>query len=98
MRIRRLPSAVADVDSIWAYVSERNPPAADRLVERFTAATARLEDYPHSGRQHDELGPIARGITVGSYTVLYRVTDEWVEIVRVVHGAQDLRTFADDFS
>lgn len=98
MRIRRLPSAVADVDSIWSYVSERNPPAADRLVERFIAATARLEDYPYSGQQHHELGPIARGIPVGSYLILYRVTDDWVEVVRVVHSARDLRAFADDFA
>lgn len=98
MRIRRLPTAVVDIDGIWEYVNDRNPAAADRLVNRITDATARLENYPESGPRREDIAPTARSIVVGSYTVLYRVTEASVEIVRVVHGARDMRAFAEDFA
>lgn len=85
------------MDTIWAYVSERNAAASDRLIEQFIEASARLEDYPYSGPQRDDIAPTARAIVVGSYVILYRVTEEWVDIVRIVHGARDLGQFAGDF-
>ena len=97
MQIRRLPTAVADVDSIWTYIRARNPSAADRQVERFIAATSHLGRFPYLGAPRTEIGHAARGIPVGSYVILYRVTD-CVEIVRVVHGARDMRSFAADFA
>ena len=64
-----------------------NPDAADRLVSRISKATARLMDYPESGSLKIE--PDIRSIPVGSYTIYYRVADQVVEIVRVLHAARD---------
>jgi len=90
MKIRRLPQAIRDVDDIWLYIAEHDPIAATRMVDRLITQVARLADFPNSGRARPEIGMDARGIVVGKYLVLYRVTSEAVEIVRVIHGARDL--------
>lgn len=90
MRIRRLPRAIRDVDGIWDYVAREDPIAADRLVDRIVAATGRLADFPKSGTARSVLGDGVRSIPVGRYLVLYRVATDCVEIVRVLHGAQEI--------
>jgi toxin ParE1/3/4 len=42
------------------------------------------------GRQRDELRPGYRSFPVGQYLILYRVTDESVEIMHILHGKRDL--------
>ena len=98
MPLRRRPAAIADVDEIWGYITERNEAAADRLIEAFTAAAERIEESPYIGAQRKDVAKTARGYLVSSYIILYRVDDDGVEIVRVVHGARDLRAFAGDFA
>jgi toxin ParE1/3/4 len=47
---------------------------------------------PHRGRRRPEIGPEFRSIPVPPVVVFYRVTDETVEIVRIVDGRRDLQT------
>ncbi len=69
-----------------AHDSER---AAETFVQRIFREAERLAVFPRSGRvvpeaQQDDL----REIMVASYRVLYRLRDDLVEIVRVIHGAR----------
>lgn len=91
MRIRRLPQAIRDVDEIWEWIAADNIRAADRLGARIAETTDRLADFPESGTPRSELGPGLRSLVVGHYLVLYRVGPDSVDIVRVVHGARELR-------
>ncbi len=43
-------------------------------------------------RSYPELSPQLRGITLDSYIIFYQVTDDYIEIVRVISGYQDLRS------
>jgi toxin ParE1/3/4 len=43
------------------------------------------------GPERSDIGPGVRALTIGRYLALYRVVGEDVEIVRVVHGARDMR-------
>ena len=45
---------------------------------------------PRLGPPRDDIRPGLRYLIVGDYVVLYRLIDEDVEIVRVVHGRRDL--------
>lgn len=65
------------------------PPIA--LGARIAETTDRLADFPESGTPRSELGPGLRSLVVGHYLVLYRVGPDSVDIVRVVHGARELR-------
>lgn len=96
MRIRRSPQAVRDLDDIWFTIALDDPAAATRTVERIAAATARLEAYPLSAPERPDIGPEVRSVTVGRYLVLYRVTGDCVELVRVVHGAREIGGLLDE--
>jgi toxin ParE1/3/4 len=96
MRIRRLPQADADLDEIWERIARADPDAADRLIARIVATTARLEVYPRSGRARPEIGPNARSVGESDYLILHRITADTVDIVRVVHGSRDLPGLLDD--
>lgn len=95
MRIRRLPRAIRDVDDIWLHIAADDPAAATRMVERLAAGVARLADFPESGRARAEIGAGARSVPIGRYLVLYRVTGDCVDIVRVIHGAREIAGLLD---
>ena len=82
--------ALADLASIREYIGDRNPPAASRISVALVAACDRLEHLPERGRPGLVAG--TREITtVWPYIIVYRITTEGVEIIRVWHGAQDRR-------
>lgn len=90
MKIRRLPSAIRDLDDIWLHVALDDEAAATRLVERIARGVDRLADYPLSGPPRPDIAPDAHSLAVGNYLVLYRVGEESVDIVRVLHGAREI--------
>ena len=95
MKIRRLPQAIRDLDTIWLHIAADDPAAATRLIERIATGTARLADFPESGPARPEIGPGARSVTIGNYLVLYRIEADSVDIVRVIHGARAIAGLLD---
>jgi len=49
-----------------------------------------LADYPEAGPQRDELGPGMRYYPSGSYLVFYTVSDHYIEVRRIMHGAREI--------
>lgn len=90
-RFTRTAEAEEELIGLWVYVAADNEPAADRLLERIEEACRRLAEFPELGAAHDEVRPGLRLLPVGSYLLLYRRTEEGIELVRVVHGARDWR-------
>ena len=88
--VRRTKQADADLDEIWLHIAMDNVAAADRVLQRIEAAEDRLGDCPEIGQARPEIRPDLRHWPVGAYLIFYRVDDEEVRIVRVVHGARDL--------
>lgn len=78
------------MDDIWRHIAADDPAAAMRMVERLAAGVARLADFPESGRARPEIGAGARSVVVGRYLVLYRINGEFVDVVRVIHGAREI--------
>jgi toxin ParE1/3/4 len=89
-RLYRLPAAEADIDDIYLHIALDNVAAADRVVLRILSAEQRLLVFPEIGQARPDLLPGLRHWPVGNYLIFYRITDETLEIVRVVHGARDL--------
>jgi toxin ParE1/3/4 len=46
--------------------------------------------YPCSGAQREDIAPGVRHLLVGEYLTLYRVHDDAIEIVRVLHGRRKI--------
>jgi len=80
--------ALADLLRIRAYIGQDNPAAANRVAVQIVAACDRLEYLPERGRPG--LVPGTRElVALWPYVIVYRITPEEVQILRVWHGAQD---------
>jgi toxin ParE1/3/4 len=49
-----------------------------------------IASRPKMGRERPDLKPNIRSFVVMSWIIFYRVDDDFVEIVRVLHSARDL--------
>lgn len=49
-----------------------------------------LAEYPYSGTARPELQPGLRSRPVGNYVIFYRPQADGIEVVRVLHGRQEV--------
>lgn len=89
MRIVWTAPARQDLRSHVLYVAERNPDAARKLQASVRHAVETLADHPNRGRPGRFEGTRELVIVGYPYLVVYRVREESVRILRVLHGAQD---------
>ena len=94
MKYRLLPQAVVDLENIGDYIASHDPSAAVRLVDALQRRWDLLTLHPFSGAPRDDIAPAIRHLVVGDYLTLYRVGDDAIEIVRVLHGKRKIE--ADD--
>jgi toxin ParE1/3/4 len=80
--------------AIWLHVARDSEAAADRLLDRIEARWRQLATYPFLGAPRDDIAPGIRHLVVGDYLTLYRVDDDAIEIIRVLHGKRNIE--ADD--
>lgn len=79
--------ALADRDDIMAYIAQDNPVAASELDLEFEAKaeSARLRPKLYkAGRVKGTREIVVRP----NYVMVYRVIDDVVEVLRVLHAAQ----------
>jgi len=92
--LRLSPEAEAELDGIWNYVAHESGSIdiATRVVERVTERFWLLARYPYMGRRRDEdLRPgFLRSLAADDYVVIYRIVEDAVLILHVVHGSRDL--------
>ena len=97
MKILWLSDARQDLKNLFLYILERNPAAARRIRGRIYLAVQGLADSPNIGRPGRVFGTRELVISQTSYIVAYRVRNDTVEILRVIHGARDWeQAFKDD--
>lgn len=88
LRYTRL--AREDLLQIWARIAPQNMVAADRVYDHIEENCGFLRDFPLLGRVRPEIAEDARSLAVERWIVLYRVTGNGPQIVRIVDGARDL--------
>jgi antitoxin ParD1/3/4/toxin ParE1/3/4 len=74
-----------------ASMAQEHMPAARRVLAEFQAACAKLAEHPHRGHARVDLTdqPV-RFWSVRAYDIMYRPETQPLEIVRIVHSAQDI--------
>lgn len=89
MKLRWRPAAEADRLAIYDRLETENPRTADVIDGRILARILSLADLPHSGRPGRAEG--TRELSVGRtpYFVIYRVEDDVVRILRILHTARE---------
>jgi toxin ParE1/3/4 len=90
-RVIRSPTAKRDVLKIWVRVAEDSISAADRLIDSFDDALNLIVRFPGMGAVRDELMSGLRSYPVGSYLLFYRKVKSGIQLVRVIHGARNLK-------
>lgn len=89
MRLVFRPEAEADLIEIYNHIAEDSPVRAGKFVTLIRSKCEPLRQYPRMGRSRDDLRPGLRGLPVERYLVIYRVLEDVVEIVSVVHASRD---------
>ncbi|RCJ37990.1 plasmid stabilization protein [Nostoc minutum NIES-26] len=84
--------AKGDLADIWLYIAQDSERAADAIIDKIMQKFDELLANPGIGRARSELAPELRSISVGKYLIFYRSIPEYVEIVRVIHGARDIES------
>ena len=91
MRVIRTRLAEQDLIEVWRHIARDDLKAADRLLDELERRTKLLSWYPEIGRKRPDIALDLRYIPSGNYLILYRVVEDYVEVVRYVHGRRDLR-------
>ena len=90
-RVNRTRRVDRDLEEIAIFIAGDDADAADGLVNRFDEKFTLLAQFPNLGRARPELGRDLRSFPVGRYLVVYRARKDGISVVRVVHGARNLR-------
>jgi len=89
VKIRWLDQAVLDLKAVKAHIARDNPAAAAGIAQRIREAVQVVGRYPAAGR----IGrvPDTREVVVSGtpYIIPYRIKANVVEILRVLHAAQE---------
>ena len=88
MRIVWTEPAVRDLAAARGHIARDNAPAAERQVERVLVAIQRLLQFPEIGRSGRRAGTRELVINGTPYIAAYRVRNNAIEILRVMHGRQ----------
>jgi len=88
MKIKWVRLALTDLDEAAAFISQDNPPAAKRIVKRIRDAARRLSDQPDAGRPGRVHGTRELFIADTPFILPYRVVQNTVQILRVLHGSR----------
>ncbi|MCG5104179.1 type II toxin-antitoxin system RelE/ParE family toxin [Oceanobacillus alkalisoli] len=93
--LKYLPLALGDIEYIINYISDhlQAPQAALDLLDTLDESIFRLKQFPYSCKVYQpvrEMENEYRILLVKNYAVFYTVTEETVEIHRVVYAKMDL--------
>ncbi len=88
MKVRYTPRAERHLRGIAAYIRQRNPAAARRVIRRIREAIQLLGKFPevgHAGTRSGTQEIVGPGLP---YIIVHRVDPEGVTVLAVYHGAQ----------
>ncbi len=87
MIIKWLEDALYDLQSLRYYISQDNANAANKVVKKILNKVDLLSEQPNIGRQGRVLNTRELIISDAPYIVPYRVKNDAIEILRVLHCA-----------
>ena len=94
---RLTPPAIEDLKSIADHFADSSDlDSADRFLKKVDQKLSLITQFPNLGKSRPEVLPSLRSLSLDSYLILYTVSDQYVEILRVVSGYRDLQALFDD--
>ena len=87
--------ALEDIESIATYIEKDSPIYAKSVVSKFFEKAEILQEFSDLGRTVPEFNdPTIREIFVYSYRLIYRIDEEEILFVAVVHGKRLLENYS----
>jgi toxin ParE1/3/4 len=88
MHLVWLPAAVRNLHHVREYIRQDDPAAAEKTGARIEASINNLAAFPMIGRTGEV--PRTRELVIPGlpYLVIYRVQDDTVQILRILHQRQ----------
>ena len=83
-----LQRAIQDRDAQLDYIAQDNPMAAVSQGDRIAEQIEILQQHPQMGRPGRKQGTRELVISRSPFIVVYRVKGMRIELLRVLHGAQ----------
>lgn len=88
MIVRWLERAIVDLEDIADYIAMDNPEAALGILDRVESSAAAIPDNPLRGRSGRVAGTRELIIAGTPYLIVYRIGLDTIDVLRVLHGAQ----------
>jgi toxin ParE1/3/4 len=92
VRLRYKARSLGDIERIRGYISQFDARATDGVAERIERAINRLMAFPLSGRRGTIEGTRLLVVPNLPYIVVYRVTEDTIDIISVLHTARRRRS------
>ena len=95
-RVNLSRPARADVRAIMSNIGQDSPRSARRFLFAVVKLAERLTGIPELGPLYELDHPDLAGLRVfpvprfKKYLLFYRIHDDEIEVVRVIHGARDI--------
>ena len=88
MNVVYAPRALRDLDGIAAYLSERNPDAAARVLGAIKSSIDTLSFFPQIGRIIDNADHRRVPVLRYPYVIFYRIAGEELLILHIRHTSR----------
>jgi toxin ParE1/3/4 len=93
-KIRWSHEAEQWLKEIYEYIEQDNPAAAGKVVSGIYDKAQILMDFPELGHKYrDEPEGEIRILLYGHYRIAYIITDNYIDILGVFHGALDIERY-----
>ena len=91
MKVFWTDTAVDHLSALYNQIAQTSTPAAQALIDRLTRRSKQISTFPNSGRIVPEFAnDRIREIIEGKYRIIYTIQSNQIEILAVLHGAQQL--------
>lgn len=92
MSYRASRRADSDLHDIWQFIARDSVNAADRVEQELHEAMEMLARMPTAGHLRSDLDKKPYRVwSVYSYLIVYRPLRKGIVVVRVVHGARNMK-------
>jgi len=89
--------AISDLEEIWFYTADKwSVEQADRYYNLIFDEIVFICKKPGTGKQMDDIRKNYRAAKVKSHLIYYKVENDMVRIVRILHERMDIKNRLDD--
>ena len=91
MKVHWTRTAEKHLDTLHAHIARDSSEYANRMVDRLTARSQQISEFPESGRKVLEFeADQIREVIEGPFRIIYRIKPDQIDVLAVIHGAMDI--------